>query len=158
MKNKNILITIIFILLTLFDIYLFIYKKYDFLIILIIITLITLIQLIRSIRFSKMSDEEKYKIEVSRLIKIYRSILVNVDELPNINKKLLKVNSLDDLINAQYEMKKPIFYILKEDSTMFYLIVDDVILFYLTKKEQEELSELEIKLNEFIKMEKIEVL
>lgn len=158
MKNKNILTIIIFILITLFDVYLFIYKKYDFLLITIIFTIMILVYLIKNILISKMDDQEKYKLEVNKLIKIYRNILVNVEELPNTNKSLLKVNTLDDLLNAQYEIKKPIFYITRDDSTMFYVIDSDVILYYLMKQEQEELSVLEIKLKEYIKREKIEVL
>ena len=158
MKNKNILTIIIFILITLFDVYLFIYKKYDFLLITIIFTIMILVYLIKNILISKMDDQEKYKLEVNKLIKIYRNILVNVEELPNTNKSLLKVNTLDDLLNAQYEIKKPIFYVTRDDSTMFYVIDSDVILYYLMKQEQEELSVLEIKLKEYIKREKIEVL
>ena len=158
MKNKNILTIIIFILITLFDVYLFIYKKYDFLLITIIFTIMILVYLIKNILISKMDDQEKYKLEVNKLIKIYRNILVNVEELPNTNKSLLKVNTLDDLLNAQYEIKKPIFYITRDDSTMFYVIDSDVILYYLMKQEQEELSVLEIKLKKKKKREKIEVL
>ena len=66
------------------------------------------------------------------------------------NKSILRTQTFEDLLDAQAETKKPIYYVSKDDSTVFYIINGEIFLMYIIKSVDNEFSslELEIKKNE----------
>lgn len=69
------------------------------------------------------SEDALYNSFVNNIMKTYFSILVEVEEVPSLdNKDIVKVKTFDDLLNAQEEVHKPIFYIKSEDTLTMFII------------------------------------
>ena len=78
---------------------------------------------------------------------MYDGILVNINKFPKLkNKSVLYVNKIEDLVDAQAEMRKPIYYVKRESATAFYLLNDDIFLIYFLKIDKNELSGLEAEI------------
>ena len=150
MKNKLklIILIILFVLSIGVDLVLFYFKIFDYLIVLSLITIILIAFIILEIKKSKMDDNKKYLYNLKKMLKIYNPVLVETKNFPDVkNKSILKVGNMNDLINAQYEMKKPVYYIKSDDSTVFYLLDNDVMLVHFIKMYDDVLTSLEIKLD-----------
>lgn len=146
-KIKLTILIILFILSIGIDIALFYFKIFDYLIVLGLFTIMIFISMILEIKKSNMDDNKKYLYLVDRTIKMYSPILVETKNFPELkNKSILEVGKIGDLINAQYEIKKPIYYIKSDDSTIFYILDNDVMLVYYIKIYEDVLTSLEIKL------------
>lgn len=58
-----------------------------------------------------------------RILRTYDSIIVEVEDIPNIaGKNLIKVKSIEDLVDAQLELREPIYYKNDNDSCFFMLL------------------------------------
>jgi len=58
-----------------------------------------------------------------RILRTYDSIIVEVEEIPNIaGKNIIKVKSIEDLVDAQLELREPIYYKNDNDSCFFMLL------------------------------------
>ena len=58
-----------------------------------------------------------------RILKTYNSIIVEVEDIPNIaGKNIIKVKSIEDLVDAQLELREPIYYKNDNDSCFFMLL------------------------------------
>ncbi len=58
-----------------------------------------------------------------RILKTYDSIIVEVEDIPNIaGKNIIKVKSIEDLVDAQLELREPIYYKNDNDSCFFMLL------------------------------------
>jgi len=58
-----------------------------------------------------------------RILKTYNSIIVEVEDIPNIaGKNIIKVRSIEDLVDAQLELREPIYYKNDNDSCFFMLL------------------------------------
>lgn len=157
MKSKLKLIVLIILLLLLIgsDIVLFYFKIFDYLIVLSAITIALIVFILLEIKKSKMDDNKKYLYILNKVLKIYNPVLVETKNFPDVkNKSILKVGNMNDLINAQYEMKKPVYYIKSEDSTVFYLLDNDVVLVHFIKMYDDVLTSLEIKVNDLDSLSK----
>ncbi len=61
--------------------------------------------------------------EKKRILKTYGSVIIEVETLPNIvGKNIIKVKSMDDLVDAQLELREPIYYKNDNDSCFFLLL------------------------------------
>lgn len=137
MQKKNklyaILLVTLIIVLGLISICLYIGKIYDYILIPIILLIINIILLISYLRNTK-SKESMYNSNLKRIIKTYDSILVKTKDIPDFNnKEIVRIDYFEDLVSAQEEVKKPIFYIVHEESTSFILIDDNIICTYFLK-------------------------
>jgi hypothetical protein len=58
-----------------------------------------------------------------RILRTYDSIIVEVEDIPNIaGKNIIKVKSIEDLVDAQLELREPIYYKNDNDSCFFILL------------------------------------
>lgn len=59
----------------------------------------------------------------SKILRTYDSIIIEVEDIPNIaGKNIIKVKSIDDLVDAQLELREPIYYKNDSDSCFFLLL------------------------------------
>ena len=155
-KFKIIILVLLLMLLIGIDLVLFYFKLFDYLIVLSVITIALIIFIMLEIKKLNMDENKKYMYLLKKVLKVYNPILVETKNFPDINgKSILKVGNMDDLINAQYEIKKPIYYIKSDDSTVFYILDNDVILVYFIKKNESVLTSLEIKLDNLDNIDKV---
>ena len=155
-KFKIIILVLLLMLLIGIDLVLFYFKLFDYLIVLSVITIALIIFIMLEIKKLNMDENKKYMYLLKKVLKVYNPVLVETKNFPDIkNKSILKVGNMDDLINAQYEIKKPIYYIKSDDSTVFYILDNDVILVYFIKKNESVLTSLEIKLDNLDNIDKV---
>ena len=155
-KFKIFFLILLIVLLIGIDLILFSFKLFDCLIVLSVITIALMIFVVLEIKKSNMDENKKYMYLLKKTLKMYKPVLVETKNFPNIrNKSILKVGDMDDLINAQYEIKKPIYYIKSDDSTVFYILDNDVILVYLIKMYESSLTSLEIELDNLDNIDKV---
>ena len=155
-KIKLIILILLLVLLIGIDLWLFYFKMLDYLLVLSVITIALIIFIMFEIKKIRMNDNKKYDYTLKKMLKIYNPVLVETKNFPDIkDKSILKVGDMDDLLNAQYEIKKPIYYIKSEDSTVFYILDNDVILVCFIKKNENTLTSLEIKLDNLDNLDKI---
>ena len=71
-------------------------------------------------------DPDEYQAYVKnkkRILRTYDSIIVEVEDIPNIaGKNIIKVKSIEDLVDAQLELREPIYYKNDNDSCFFMLL------------------------------------
>lgn len=124
-------------------------NQYTYLIISGVVSVILFIVLIISVGDATASPVKMYKKKLNRIIKSYKPILIKSDNAPEIDSScILRISEFSDLIDAQAEIRKPIYYVSTNDSTAFYLLDDTVCLVYLLKTDEDVVSPLEVKLRE----------
>ena len=70
--------------------------------------------------------ESIYNKKLRKILKTYDGIIVNLKEMPNINKtKIINVSSFEELIDAHSEIRNPINYVKEKDGSTFLLIFDN---------------------------------
>jgi hypothetical protein len=71
-------------------------------------------------------DPDEYSTYIKnkkKILKTYNSIIVEVEDIPNIaGKNIIKVKSIEDLVDAQLELREPIYYKNDSDSSFFMLL------------------------------------
>lgn len=78
-----------------------------------------------------------YKSSLKEILKTFDAVLVKLSELPDIEKRnIIKVDSIEDLIDAQVEIRKPIYYYLDVNSCTFILLDDKEMCFYVLRKDR----------------------
>ena len=102
------------------------------------------------ISYVRSGDEKAvYKCNLKNILKTYDVILVKVDNIPEFDLKIVAyANTIDDLLNAQIEVRKPIYYYLDESSCSFILIDEKVTLIYVLKQNNDSESALINFINE----------
>ena len=156
MKKKNIICLILFFLLLFGALYLYNQKLYTYLIIVVPILFILLFFSIKGIR-TKYSPEDEYNIFLKEILKTYDAVLINVVEMPSVDgRSIVKVSNFEDLIDAQIEIRKPIYYKRDDRSTIFVLLDDKQVCINILKVDEEEntqfdrwLADLEKEKNKF---------
>ena len=89
------------------------------------------------------SEISLYGDKVDKLLKTYNPILISTTSFPNLkDKSILPIEKINDLFDAQAEVREPIYYIRTADSTAFFIINDDSILISFVKAGNDE-TELE---------------
>ena len=92
--------------------------------------------------------------EKKRILKTYDSVIVEVETLPNIaGKNIIKVKTFDDLVDAQLELREPIYYKNDNDSCFFLLLHYNEACVYILKINDEVISPTEQSIR-FMKPEK----
>ena len=101
---------------------------------------------------SNKDETSIYNSVLNNIIKTYDAVLINSENIPEIDdRNVIMVNSIEDLIDAQAEIRKPIYYKKEIDSCSFLLLDDKEACIYILKINDEVVSPLEVMLYEKIK-------
>lgn len=148
-RKANVLSLIIMIIISFcITIYLLNYKLYTYSIITGAILLIISLSLIIYIRNTK-NIETIYESKIKQILKTYDSVLVKCSKFPNIkDKNIIMLEDIEDLIDAQLEIRKPIYYMRQTESCCFLLLDNNEALILILKIKEEIVSPLEIILKE----------
>lgn len=83
---------------------------------------------------SNRSDESVFNNRINKIIKTYESILVKSLNVPTLdNKNLVYVETMENLVDAQSELRKPIYYFLEDKCCTFVLKDTEDVLIYIVK-------------------------
>ena len=137
MKGKKIILLTLFLIFAGVGIYLWTQDETSYAIYSGIISLFSITMYFAS--FNKIEEPEvKYKREVNDILKTYDPILIEVENLPELkDKNIVKTLSFKDIVNAEYEYRKPVYYVHNDTSYDFILInKDDADTFTLKEKEE----------------------
>ena len=95
------------------------------------------------------SPERIYSSNVKEILNTFDSILVKSSNVPNLEgKNILFLDSIDDLVDAQLEIRKPICYVKQSESCSFLLMDDQATYIYIEKLRDDVVSPVEIEINE----------
>lgn len=115
--------------------------------------LVSAFGLTKAIKYTDNPTKE-FKKNVNKVLKTYDSILVEIEALPKLSeKKLIKALSFKDMVNAEYELRKPIYFYLQEHAIDYILINKKSAYIYTSRETDEQLSELDIYLLQKRKIE-----
>ena len=114
-----------------------------------VVLLITLVTYILNTR----NEEAIYNSTLKRVLNNYDAILVESHNFPDLKgKNIIKVTNMDDLVDAQIEIRKPIYYMIEgEDSCSFVLLDNTEACIYILKQNENVTSPLELIINEYEK-------
>lgn len=88
-----------------------------------------------------LTDEEMYDNYLRKIKRAFRKLLISISDIPDINKKsVIKINHIDDLVDISLRVKKPIYYIEKDNRTCDFILIDDKEYNIYTLKVNEDLS------------------
>ena len=148
---KKILLVLILLACIAISVFMFIDEEYVIAAFCILFALIMVILLHRVIKLNS-TPESLFKGTISDILKTYDAILVEVENLPDISdKKLIQTISFKDMVNAEYEFRKPIYYIHNEYAYDFILFNKDDAYVYTVKVGNDKMSIVENYLAEKIK-------
>ena len=90
-----------------------------------------------------------YESIVKRILNTYDSILVKSSSVPRLDgKNVILVETIDDLVDAQLEIRKPICYLKQTESCSFVLLDEKEAYVYVEKVNDEVTSPIEIEIRE----------
>jgi len=143
MENKKLIVIgaiVALVILAIVLIVTLITQLYGFFIVL--LTLFVVFIVLLSIYIREKPDEfSVYQKEKKRILRTYGSVIVEVETLPNIaGKNLIKVKSIDDLVDAQLELREPIYYKNDNDSCFFLLLHYNEACVYILKLNEDVIS------------------
>lgn len=145
--NKNISICIfIAILLAVISICLLVTKVYMYLAITGSLLVIDFIFIAININ-SSIDANALYESNIKYILKTFDSVLAYLDcKVEFDDKEIIKLESFDDLVNCQEEIKKPLLYKYNDESA-FFMLLDKKILYYtVLKKDENIINEFEIEI------------
>ena len=90
-----------------------------------------------------------YESTVKRILNTYDSILVKSSSVPRLDgKNVILVETIDDLVDAQLEIRKPICYLKQTESCSFVLLDEKEAYVYVEKVNDDVTSPIEIEIRE----------
>ncbi len=90
-----------------------------------------------------------YESKVRNLLNTYDSILVQSNKVPSLEgRNIVNVEKMEDLVDAQLELRKPICYLKQTESCSFILLDDKEAFVYVEKLNDDVVSPVEIELKE----------
>jgi len=99
--------------------------------------------------FSLQSNDptKQYQSKVRNILNTYDSILVKSNTAPSLDdRNVVQVLSMDDLVDAQLELRKPICYIKQTESCSFVLLDEKEAYIYIEKLNDKVISPVEIEI------------
>lgn len=141
MNRENVLITFVVAIVLEIVMILFLYFSdlgvYNlFVIVLLVITVVSLMIYYKSTQ----SADSIYESYLKKILKTFDSILVKVIEIPSFEgKRIIRVAGLEDLMDAQAEIRKPITFFEEDNGTSFILLDDNEAYIYVLKKKNVDL-------------------
>ncbi len=95
------------------------------------------------------SPERIYEATVKDILVTFDSILIKNNEVPKIDgRNVIFVQSIDDLVDAQLEIRKPICYFKQSESCSFVLLDDKEAYVYIEKLNDDVISPVEIAIRD----------
>ena len=136
MKNsKVVLLWTTLIVLVLFTAYMLYIKEMTFAIFGILFIVFDFIIICKGLLNS--NPNKKYDNTINNILKTYDCILVEIEALPNkTEKKLIITQSFQDIVNTEYEIRKPVYYLNNENGYDFILIDKDEVYTHTIRKEE----------------------
>lgn len=106
---------------------------------------VTVLGVIALVYFTKPKTEEAmYTAFLKKIKKAFLTILISSAEIPNLSDKtIVKVSSIDDLVDISENVRKPIYYVEDENACDFILFHNDQACVYTLKMYEESTSKLE---------------
>lgn len=99
-----------------------------------VICLIELVLLVMNLIDSR-SEDSLYESELKKILKTYDAVLIDSENLPSIEgKNIIRISSIENLIDAQVEVRKPVYFKKEFDSCTFVLLDDNEACVYSLKK------------------------
>ena len=91
---------------------------------------------------------KNYENKIKNIINTYDSILVKNNSIPSLEgRNIVNVASMEDLVDAQLELRKPICYLKQTESCSFILLDEKEAYIYVEKLNDKVVSPVEIELN-----------
>lgn len=157
-KVKILLLVILIIGLSLLSFYLWNSDLINYLIISLTILLVLILVLIVYVKHT-MSPDKIYNGDLNRILKSYDNILVEINKFPKLDdKNIIEVKSMEELIDAQVEIRKPIYFKLEDDACSFILLDGDEACVFIFKRDVSSVSSLEKILERIYNRDDIEIL
>lgn len=146
------ILTLCFLVALIVGLYLFKNEYTTYAIVLGVVSLVLLFSLISYI-INTRSEEAIYSSTLRKVLNNYDAILVESHNFPDLKgKNIIKVTNMDDLVDAQIEIRKPIYYMIEgEDSCSFVLLDNSEACIYILKQNESVQSPLELIINEYEK-------
>ena len=99
--------------------------------------------------FDNSSPAKAYESNVKNILNTFDSILVQSNAVPKLEgRNIINVETIDDLVDAQLEIRKPICYYKQSESCSFALLDDKEAYIYIEKLNPDVVSPLEIEIKE----------
>ncbi len=110
------------------------------------VAVVLLISAVASL-FHNSNPTRVYDSKIRDILTTYDSILVKSNSVPKLEgRNIILVESMDDLVDAQLEIRKPICYLKQIESCSFVLLDDKEAYVYVEKLHSEDLSPVEIEI------------
>ena len=94
------------------------------------------------------SPERVYASNIKEILNTFDSVLVKSNNIPNLDgRNVIILESIDDLVDAQLEIRKPICYLKQNESCSFMLFDEKELYICIEKLNDEVVSPVEIELN-----------
>ncbi len=90
-------------------------------------------------KFSKKTPEEIYKKNMKRLLKYYKELIITISNKPNFSDlKLMKLNSIDDLIDVAEQNNSNIIHyeVIENEKSELYVIINEYVYMYIITGEK----------------------
>lgn len=132
--------------------YLYLYNMTTYLILAATVTFIFAVALIIYIVNTR-NEEAIYRTNLKKILSYYDAVLVQSYNFPNLKgKNIIKITNIEDLIDAQIEIRKPIYYMIEgEDSCSFVLLDNNEACVFILKQNEQVESPLELIMAEYEK-------
>ena len=99
--------------------------------------------------FDNSSPAKAYESNIKNILNTFDSILVQSNAVPKLEgRNIINVETIDDLVDAQLEIRKPICYYKQSESCSFALLDDKEAYIYIEKLNPDVVSPLEIEIKE----------
>lgn len=145
-NKKNIMFIIFSVLFVIIDIMILNSKFSRYSILTFTITIVIVINGISMI-IKNRKGYNAYESELKYILNTFDSILVKSNSVPNLDERnIINVMSMDDLVDAQLEIRKPICYVRQTESCSFILLDDKEAYTYILKSNEDVVSPLEIEI------------
>lgn len=97
--------------------------------------------------FTSSNPNKLYESKVRNLLNTYDSILVKSNTIPSLEgRNIVNVEKMEDLVDAQLELRKPICYLKQTESCSFVLLDEKEAYVYVEKLNDDVVSPVEIEL------------
>lgn len=145
--NSKLLLSILFVLFVILGITLWFMDEINIALFTFLFAIFSLILFCRENKINK-SPESIFKSEISNILKTYDAILIEVENIPDLkDKNIIKTQTFKDMVNIEFEFRKPVYYVHNEESYDFILINKEDTYIYTLKINEEKNSLLEAYLD-----------
>ena len=120
------------------------YKNiYTYAFILFALVIVFLVLFVKEMTGAK-SPEMIYDGILRSILKTYDAVLIDIEKIPDINvRNIIKVSSFEKLIDAQIELRKPIFYKMSMNSCSFILLDEEEVYIFVLRMNEDSFSPLD---------------